>query len=652
MELSKLKRINQLAYSEKWPEAANEALALIGRPPTAKHKKDSVAILRKLLQHLLDSDNYLAAATLQWGGDMFNAEPESVRRTFAAIEESSKVLLMGASSMGKSYGGGVWMALDYLRDPLYTTIKLAAVNEDHLQKNLFAHVAKLFRNLAIPSEHDIIVRDADLWIGIKEAGYEFGISGIAFKQSQERGGQFKGYKSLPARKVPHPKFGMMSRIRVLLDEGQDAPGGPFQDFNSLYASISGAGRVKVVVAFNPVNVDRIVVQMAEPEDGYHLDQLDTLHDWTSRAGWRVCRLDAALSENVRQKKMIHEGLQTYDGFMGYLKSAGGDTSSAYYCFARGFPPMKGSNNNIIPPMWPHEARGEVTFVERPVLVAAVDLAFMGEDTAQMAVGRWGLASGFKPEHPQLGPDGSPITFIPFHDRTDIKRSRPRHVLQIDQLIPLAKHEDTIRMAQEIMGRCKHLGIPPENVGVDRTGIGQGTYDHLRATWGDIIGILWSEGASDMKILAEDQEPASKQCEGISSEMWWAFRRWIDPTVRAILINPIIPQQPLHTQMTSRQYETGKKGIKVESKERYKARNQKSPDEADSVIQLCYVVRKITDTLPGLVEAPVRENNPSGFNGPERPVAYTPVKQASTEEDDAVGEDGNEENDYAAISPED
>jgi hypothetical protein len=27
-------------------------------------------------------------------------------------------------------------------------------------------------------------------------------------------------------------------------------------------------------------------------------------------------------------------------------------------------------------------------------VAAVDLAFMGADSAQMAVGRWGLASGY------------------------------------------------------------------------------------------------------------------------------------------------------------------------------------------------------------------------------------------------------------------
>lgn len=638
MTIQAIRKIHALAALEQWPEAANEALAIIGRPPIAKGKRDALPILRKLFQSLLDRDLYLHAATLQWGSDMFNAEPESVSRTFDAISCASKVLLMGASSMGKSYNAGVYMALDYLRDPLYTTVKLAAVNEDHLKKNLFAHVAKLFRNLAIPSEHDIIVRDSDLWIGIKEAGYEFGISGIAFKQSQEKGGQFKGYKSLPVRSKPHPKFGMMSRLRVLLDEGQDAPGGPFQDFNSLYASVSDAGRVKVVVAFNPVSIDRIVVQMAEPDEGWHIDQIDRLYDYESKAGWQVCRLDAVLCENVRQKKIVFDGLQTYQGFVGYLKS-GGDNSPSYSCFARGFPPMKGSNNNIIPPMWPQEARGEATFIETPVNVAAVDLAFAGLDTAQMAVGRWGLASGYRPQNPVVGLDGVPTNFIAFKDRGNLKENRPRHVLQIDQLIPLTKHDDTIKMAQEIITRCSQLGVSPEHCGVDRTGIGQGTYDHLRGVWGDVLGISWNEKATETKILAEDTDTAYKQCDGIMSEMWWAFRRWIDPTVRAILINPIIPPQPLHTQMTSRQFSTGKNGIKVESKESFKARNQKSPDEADSVIQLCHVVRSFADVLPGMVERSKAT--------PERreewaPVFVTPAKQESTEEHDSICEDAEED----------
>jgi hypothetical protein len=633
-----LKIIHALCVDEQWPEAANYTLQLFGKPAMAKNKRDALPILRKFFQSLLDSERYLEAATLQWGPDVFNTEPESTQRIFKSLQENSMILLMGASSSSKTYAAGAFFLLDYLRDPWFTTVKLAAINEDHLKKNLFAHVAFLFRNCAIPDDGSIEVMDSALWMGVKKAGYEFGISGLAFKQSQETSGQFKGYKAKPVNRLKASKFGKLSRLRVLGDEGQNWPGGPFQDFNSLKASISGKDLIKIAVSFNPESVGQHVVQMAEPEEGWSVDQMDSLYDYDSKAGWRVCRLDAALCENVKQKKVIYPGLQTYEGFMSFLK-AGGDASASYSTFARGFPPLKGSSRNIIPATWPQEARGEAIFIETPINVAAVDLAFLGADKAQMAVGRWGLASGYAPQTMIIGKDGTPTKFISFMDRTNVAQSRPRHVLQVDQIIQLEKHDDTVRMAQEIISRCNQLGVRPENCAVDKTGIGQGTHDYLKKVWGDIIGIQWSEGSTDMKILAEDADAAKKQCDGIMSEMWWAFRRWIDPTVRAILINPIIPPSPIHTQLTSRQYETGKNGIKVESKEKYKARNQKSPDEADALIQLCHVVRCITDVLPGMVERPKTQAEPSRY---DKPIFTTPANQASIEESDSINEDPEDE----------
>ncbi len=645
MNIGQLSQIHECAANDLWAEAGNNALRLIGREPTIKGKRDALPILRKLFQTLLDRELYLEAATLQWGPSIFSVEPESTRRVFNDLKEGSLILLMGASSMSKTYAAGAFFLLDYLRDPWFTTVKLAAINEDHLKKNLFAHVAFLFRNCAIPPADNIEVMDSALWMGIKSAGYEFGISGLAFKQSQETSGQFKGYKAKPVNRTYNPKLGKLSRLRVLGDEGQNWPGGPFQDFNSLKASISGADLIKIAVAFNPENVAQHVVQMAEPEDGWHLDQLDTLYNYTSRAGWKVCRLDAALSENVRQKKMIYPGLQTYDGFMSFLKS-GGDASSSYMTFARGFPPLKNSSRNIIPVTWPQEARGEAVFIETPIVVCSVDLAYTGADTAQMAVGRWGLSSGYRPQTPITGPGGNPLNFVEFRDRTNIKTARPRHVLQIDQLIPLEKHDDTIKMAQEILARCRQLGISPIHCIVDRTGIGQGTYDHLKTVWGDVVAINWAEKSTDMKILAEDVDSASKQCDGVMSEMWWTFRRWIDPTVKAILINPIIPPQPIQTQMTSRQFDTGKNGIKVESKEKFKARNQRSPDESDAIIQLTLLVRMITDTLPGMVERP----KASGFNKESIGVVIqSPSKPEPEEVEDTMTDDGNDAQSLEEIS---
>ena len=634
MQIEQAAKLRDYIIAGKWVDGGNYALSLIGNPASCKTKQQALVVCQSLFQHLLDQEMYLHAATLQWGPDIFNTEPESVRRVFKSMHENATILLMGASSMSKTYSAGAWMLLDYLRDPLYTTVKLAAVNEDHLRKNLFAHVATLYRGCCIPSKFKIEIRDSDLWMGVKEAGFEFGISGIAFKQSQETSGQFKGYKAKPVIKPkPHPKFGYMSRLRVLGDEGQNWPGGPFKDFNSIIASKSGSEMVKVCVAFNPESISQLVVQMAEPVNGWAEEDMDTLYDYKSNHDWAVCRLDAARSENVIQRKVIYPGLQTYEGFMSYLR-AGGDTSANYSTFARGWPPMKGTVNTIIPPTWPQEARGEATFIETPVNLAAVDLAFMGLDSAQMAVGRWGLASGWEDSHGK---------FHQFMDRLNVSQARPRHVLQIDQILPMQKHDDAIKMAEEIIGRAKQLDIKPEWLAVDKTSIGFGTFSHLRRVWGEVIGISWNEKATDNKILAEDTDPASKQCDGVMSELWWAFRRWLDPRACAILINPIIPPQPIHTQLTSRRYETGKNGIKVEPKEKYKARNKSSPDEADALVMLVHVVRITADVLPGLVE---HKNNKNGQNNDPEMRFVSAAKSGSLSMDDSMCSDGVEEESFS------
>lgn len=603
MEIDQARKIHDAVVDGYSVEAANSVLEAIGSERRVKNVGSATAVLQDLVQHLLDNEMYLEAASLLWGKDRFASEPESVRRVFKAMRDGSTILLMGASSMGKTFNAGIWLLLDYLRDPLYTTVKLAAINEDHLRKNLFSHVADRLRGCAIQPRHEIQIRDSDLWIGIKSAGYAYGISGIAFKQSQETSGQFKGYKINPVRPKPHPKFGVMSRLRVLGDEGQNWPGGPFKDFNSLIASKSGKESIKIAVAFNPESTSQLVVQMAEPEDGWTIEGMDKLYDWESKSGWLVCRLDAAKCENVVHKKEIYQGLQTYDGYTSYLK-AGGDNSPNYTTFARGWPPVRGTYNNVIPPQWPTEMRGEAVFIENPIVLATVDIAFQGGDTAQMAIFRWGLASGWRNQKNE---------YVKFRDRLNITREKPHHVLQVDQLLPMERHEDTIMMAEEIMGRCKQMLITPDHVAVDKTGIGFGVHSHLVKVWGPVYGIGWNEGSTETKILSEDTAPASEQCEGIMSEMWWAFRRWLDPVCSSIIINPIIPTQPIHNQLTSRRFSTVKAGkIKVESKEQYKARNAgRSPDEADALVMGPQLVRKISDTLPGLVEHEARGYSTGG-----------------------------------------
>ncbi len=626
MKIQEANEINNLLVNDQWKEAAERVALLGGKKATVTTKGQALSLCRSLFQHLLDEELYLHAAALQWGPDMFNTEPESVQRVFKAMQKNAKILFCGASSMGKSYNAGVWMYLDWRRDPYYTSIKCVGVSEDQVRKHVFAHIAKLHRSCAIPMVEEIDIRESDMWMGVKGAGNEFGITAIAYKQSQETSGGVKGYKSMAVRKKKHPKFGYMSRLRLLGDEGQNWPNGPFKDIQTWVSQIDGPELVKIAIAFNPESMGQLVVQMSEPNDGWNIDDLDTLYDWESKHGWQVCRLDAAKCENVIAKKKIYHGMQTYDGFMGYLK-AGGDSSANFYCFARGFPPLVGSVNCVIPPAWVQSQRGEATFIQNPDNLVAVDLAFMGKDSARMSVARWGLASGWR-DH--MG------KYHEFNDRINIGQKKPRHVLQIDQILPIEFSEDTVKMSEEIMGRCRLLGIKPEWCAIDKTGYGFGVDGHLKTVWGPVYGIGWNEGATEAKILTEDTEGADGQAVGVMSEMWWAFRRWIDPVCGAVLINPVIPPQPINTQLTSRRYRHGKAGkIVVESKQEYKSRNQQSPDEADSMIMLVHLVRKNSDVLPGLVEQSKPSPRPK-----EGGIAWTDIKtMMGSDLEDSITQDG-------------
>lgn len=631
MTIEDLKAIHGLLTQDKCVEAADKIADVYGQKnANIKSKQQAMAVCRSLFQHLLDKELYLHAATLQWGGVMFSAEPESVKRVFTALRDNARTLFCGASSMGKSYNAGVWMYLDWRRDPLYTSVKCVGVSEDQVRKHVFAHIVKLHRACVIPMIEDVAIRDADMWMGVKDAGFEFGITAIAYKQSQSTSGGLKGYKSMAVRIKPHPKFGYFSRLRFLGDEGQNWPGGPFKDLNTTVSQMDGAEMVKIAIAFNPENVSQTVVKLAEPETGWNPDDLELLYDWTSKAGWRVCRLDAKQCENVIQQKKIYEGLQTYEGYLSYLK-AGGDKSVDYWCFGRGFPPLASSVNTLISPAWTQSQRGVAVFIETPTTYGAVDLAFAGKDSAQMAIGRWGLACGWTDQNGK---------YITFKDRTNITKDRPHHVLQIDQIMPLQKSDNTVVMAEEIMGKAKMLEIKPENLVMDKTSIGLGTYSHLSKVWGPIYGVAWNEKATEGRILAEDSEGADKQCDGVMSEMWWAFRRWLDPANAAILINPIIPTQPIHTQMTSRRYKHGARGIKVEPKEEYKSRNGGvSPDEVDSMVMLVHGVRKNSDVLPGLIEQSQPSKDLSGANR----VKFRSFKDdISIDVDDSISDDGKED----------
>jgi hypothetical protein len=583
---------------ERWKEAANLALAADDIQEEVHDRQEAITVLQTLEKNLAEEGKFIEVAVLLWGNGMFDSRPSVVKKVFEKIHANHKLIILGGSSLSKTYSAGVYFYLQWRYDPYWTAVKLAAPSEDHLYTNLFSHLVALHKGSVIPMTDDdankVKVNETDMFISMDDALPEMRIQGVLCKQSQISAGALRGHKPKPYRKPNHPKYGNSTRIFILIDEGTQVSPGAFEDIITTEASIDpNVDNVKIVMPCNPEGITYKIVQMAEPEEGWDADQVDTLYEWTSKQGYPVLRLDGKTFENVVQRKTIYPRMLTYEAFLGFLRA--GEHSAAYWAKGRGFPPLKDNAYTIIPPSWVTSQRGDPIYVGTVQNIAAVDPAGAGSDKAVLGVGRWGEAAGWTHW------DGKVEWFV---NRADPSQRITKYVCVADQLFELPKTPHPTEMAQEIMGRCKGMGIPPENVVLDKGGAGAGVWSHLKNVWGDVLGVENGVKASEERVLSDDNMTAYDSYNLKVTELWFAFKRWLDPVVCAMLINPIIPNSPLFTQLTTRRYYNVKGGrVQVEAKEVYKARNSgASPDEADTTQLFVEWCRQRGKVLPGIMEA--------------------------------------------------
>lgn len=597
-------QVADLLHSDKYIEGAQRAADWFSErskvPVTIETREDATEILTLLLHWLLENDGYEEAAQLLWGRQLFNPDPESARRVWEAFEEHNFILLMGAASMSKSYSMGVRLMLEWIRDPEYTNIKVLGPSEQHLEDNLFTHLVTLHRQSTIPLPGEV----GKLFIGIDTRSRKGAIQGVVIPLGKKAAGRIQGSKRTN-RKVPHPKFGQLSRMFIFLDEIANIPVGVWKDIDNVVASSQGDAGLKIIGAFNPTNMHDEVGLRVEPKQGWASFDPDTDVDWVSTRDWRVVRLDAARCENVVQGKIIYQGLQTKEGFEALIKNAGGLDSPGYWSMGRGCFPPTGIPMSIIPAGLLVNIKAEVIWYDRPTPLGAVDLAFLGGDTAVFAKGSFGMATGLRYPASLDHPTGRVVYFKDTKGRT-----LPRNVLQMEALIKLPKGE-TVAIKDEIKRLARSFSIRPDWLCVDRTGNGQGVFDLLRFEYGEIIGVNFSEGTGEAKIMVEDHAPANELYERIQSELWFAARKWIEFDYCKLAAS--VPTDDLFPQLTQRRYKMNGQKAKVEKKNEYQSRaNGKSPDEADAFTLLVHCARKASGFLPGM--AP--ENSSEFRNGLE------------------------------------
>jgi hypothetical protein len=437
-----------------------------------------------------------------------------------------------------------------------------------------ATIKMLHENSALELPGRRMDRGIDLGNGDKRASIEQ----VSLPPGDDGKGRLRGFHPI-LRKVPHPQFGIKSRLFALIDEGEDVSGGLWEGLENMLSTESAEGSrlITIVSGANPKKRESPFAQRATPPGGWENFDLETMEEWDgpeSLGKWRVIRIDNAKSENVIEKREVYPGLMTYDGYMNYARK--GSNHPDYYTFARGAWPQATAEFNVTPLDFFNNSRGVFKFVGDVENVASLDPAFSdGGDKAILTTGRYGMAIGFSPSNEGVYQDFS---------------QKPFRALQIEQQFEIQK-QNTLLMAEDIIDVLHQLKVRPEWFIMDKTGNGLGLYDALRMQFGPVFGQQWSEAATDRKILEEDSMTAEERYMGVYSEMPFAFAIWLQ--YGYVKFAPLINPTQIVDQAIGRRYFYGgaRALIKVESKREYKLRtNGISPDEYDSAIMLVHLIR--------------------------------------------------------------
>ena len=555
----------------------------------------AAAVVLGIVRAFLDHQNYFAAARILWGVSLFDPRPTAVQLIFDFLGEVSQGIIIGASSLGKSYSTSAWMLLDWIRDPEYTCVKCLSTTAGHLHSNVFSTLHRLHAEAVIPLPGTRLQG----FIGLDSKDRYSAIERVSVRDGEDGAAALKGFHPIPRRKR-HPVFGWFSRVRGFLDEAEDIPQGVWSSVGNLLSSKHGPESVKIIGAANPRTVTSIMASLAEPTKGWGQLDLDEDYIWRSKDGWDVLRLDGAVTENVVQGKVVYVNFLTAEGYDNFALKDGGE-SDDYFTFARAAYPLKGHQSGVMPPILFDGAQGDYIFRTFSVGAAGIDLAFEGADKAKMAVGRYGEVTGFR-----FHRTGQTIDF-----------KRVFWAAQVDQIIDLKKLL-TLDQAKQIHGLLSTLMVQPEWVLLDKGGNATGVYDDLRQLWSPKVkGINFGENASHIKITEQDGDFPWEIYENAGTEMYFAVARWLEHGY--LRFGPHVDLSIVQQQFTRRRVKSVGKGPtekqrkRLEKKPDYKKRyRNESPDDADSVCLFLHSIRlngKEKASALGLRRPEVTANSP-------------------------------------------
>lgn len=461
-------------------------------------------------------------------------------RMVDALCEHDWLSIAGCSNSGKSMTLAVWGIVNFLMMPSCTQVVVTSTSLKDSKKRIWGDIEKLWRALPGSAPGTLVssqgfIRYVDPVSG--DQNDKFGISLVAGEKSKESDSLAKlvGFKAdrmfLIADELPELSETLVDAAEANLSSNP-------------YFQFVGIGNPNTY--YDPHGI------LSEPKDGWaSITEKD--YEWEGKKAY-VIRFDAEKSPNFDYDEPRWEYLMTREKLEEKRRQLG-EKSLKYYRFVKGFWFSETGTDCIYSALMLqlNKAHDKAVFKGRPRAVAGLDPAFThGGDDCPLTIGHVGEEIGGKRVIERVH------TYFLNEDATNRTKTRSQQI------------------AEQVVALCVEHGVDPHDLNVDSTGGGKSFCDVLAMVWG-------TDEFRRVEFGSKAQNP--DEYYNRVSELWFEGQ----PLVRNGQLRGI--DTALAKEMTSREYHTINRKIRIQSKTDYKKVIGKSPDNADSYFLMLDIAKK-------------------------------------------------------------
>lgn len=471
-------------------------------------------------------------------------------------EVDEYLAVAGCSSSSKSFGGAVWVWVNWLADPEHTLGLVTSTSIQAAKKRIWRSIVQLYNGL--PPSQKVKVRyrpslNMFQWVPQDDTKPDesAAICLVASEAKQEAAASAKliGAKNDVVLLVGDELCELSPAILAVAID--NLPSNP---------------KFHMVAMSNPKDREDGFGLLSEPLAGWNsIDE--TVFEWRTKYG-RAIRFDCLQSPNYMEREVVFKYMLTWEKIE-KARELRGESSPYFYRFYRGFFPIQGAEDVLYT---------EVDFSawlldrvewgkEPPIKVAGLDPSFSsGGDVTCLSFAL-------------LGKDKAGKMCLQFEEEVSIKEdAQDKRTPRTDQIwLQVKAHLDA-------------RGVQYRNLAVDATGAGNPFCDRgVQLLSHEFLRVEFGGKASDKPVSAKVRVEAFKKYANRVSEIWGIGMEFLrGGQLAGLRKSPLVMSQ-----IKARRYETIKSGdgerIRVESKKDMKLRTGRSPDNADAffiLMELC------------------------------------------------------------------